>query len=71
VSIFAGTRGLLDDVPVSGVLAFEEAMLEHVRDEFPELIEEIASTGELSDELIEKLSKVITDFKGHYKANAD
>jgi len=35
VSIFAGTQGLLDDLPLERVLDFESEMLAHVRDEHP------------------------------------
>ena len=65
VSIFAGTQGLLDDVPVDKVLAFEADLLRHFEDEFPELYEELEDTGVLTDELSAKLKKVIKDFKAH------
>ena len=67
VSIFAGTKGYLDDLPISGVAAFEREMLKHFRDEFPELLQEIRDTGELGDELTEKLSRAIGNFKTHYR----
>ncbi len=63
VSIFAGTQGYLDDLSVTDVLAFEKALLKHVNDEFPEVTAEIAEKGVLSDELSERLTKVITEFK--------
>ncbi|MCH7591219.1 MAG: F0F1 ATP synthase subunit alpha [Planctomycetes bacterium] len=63
VSIFAGTKGYLDDLPINKVLEFEKALHKHVQDEFPEILEEIESTGQLSDETSEKLGKVITDYK--------
>ncbi|MEK6677131.1 MAG: F0F1 ATP synthase subunit alpha [Planctomycetota bacterium] len=66
VSIFAGTKGHLDSLPVSEVLKFEQALLTHVRDEFPEIVGELTKTGELSDDLAGKLTKVITDFKTHF-----
>ena len=66
VSIFAGTRGFLDDLPINKVRGFEEALLRHVHDEFPEVTDEIVEKGELSDALIERLSKIITDFKAHF-----
>jgi len=68
VSIFAGTQGLLDDMPVNKVLPFEVALLQHVRDEFPEFITELEETGVLSDDLADKIKKVIKDFKSHHKA---
>ncbi len=63
VSIFAGTQGHLDNLPISNVLPFEKALVRHVHDEFPEVLTEIAETGELSDELAERLTKIIKDFK--------
>jgi F-type H+-transporting ATPase subunit alpha len=63
VSIFAGTKGLLDDLPLTRVPAFEKAVLKHVNDEFPEAMTEITTKGVLSDELSERLTKIIKDFK--------
>jgi F-type H+-transporting ATPase subunit alpha len=66
VAIFAGTQGYLDDLPVSRVLAFEEALLKHVRDEYPELIDELEEKGQMSDDLAERLGQVIGTFKGSF-----
>ena len=66
VSIFAGTRGLLDDLPVPKVLEFEEALLRHFEDEFPEHLEELEEKGSVSKELDVALTKVIIDFKSHF-----
>jgi F-type H+/Na+-transporting ATPase subunit alpha len=63
VSIFAGTRGFLDDVPVREVLRFEAALLKHVRDEHPEILDELERTKDLSNDLADKLGQVIRDFK--------
>jgi F-type H+-transporting ATPase subunit alpha len=66
VSIFAGTRGYLDDLPIAGVAAFERELLKHVRDELPELLTELRESGDLSDDLAERLSSAIANFKSHY-----
>ena len=72
ISIFAGTRGLLDSLPVKDVLPFEQALLRHFEDEFPEVLEEIEDKGVLTDELSAKLTEVIGNFKSHYgKDEAD
>jgi F-type H+-transporting ATPase subunit alpha len=63
VSIFAGTRGFLDDIEVRDVLRFEAALLKHVRDEHPEILDELERTGDLSNDLADKLGQVIRDFK--------
>jgi len=67
VSIYAGTQGFLDELPAHQVARFEEALLKHVRDEHPEVLDEINRTGELSDALAATLRKVIADFKTHWK----
>ena len=70
ISIFAGTSGLLDDVPVHLVLKFETILLKHVHDEHPEILDELERTKELSNDLAEKLRKIIRDFKTHARAEA-
>ncbi len=63
VSIFAGTKGYLDDLEVSQVSAFEKALLAHIRDEFPEVLEEIAAKRTISDELEATLNELVGKFK--------
>jgi F-type H+/Na+-transporting ATPase subunit alpha len=63
ISIFAGTRGFLDDVPVREVLRFEAALIKHVRDEHPEILDELERTKDLSNDLADKIGQVIRDFK--------
>ena len=71
LSIFAGTRGYLDNVPLDQVTDFEKQLLAVFNDEHPEIAEEIATTGILTDELDEKIRKVIGDFKSRFaKQNA-
>jgi proton translocating ATP synthase F1 alpha subunit len=67
ISIFAGTQGFLDDLPVNRVLEFEQALLKHFRDEHPEIVQELDEKGEMSDELAEKLRKLIGEFKPRFK----
>ena len=59
VSIFAGSKGYLDSLANNQVRAFETELLKHVSDEFPEIMDEIKTKGELSDEMTAKLSKLI------------
>jgi F-type H+-transporting ATPase subunit alpha len=70
VSIYAGTRGLLDSVPVSQVLAFEREMMVFLRDEYPELRDEIERTGALSEGVEEKLRRAIDELKARWKPEA-
>jgi len=70
VSIFAGINGLLDDLPVNKVRPFEAAMLKHLREEHPEILDEIDRTGEMSNELADKIRQAIRDFKTHAREAA-
>jgi F-type H+-transporting ATPase subunit alpha len=70
LSIFAGTRGHLDDVPVREVAKFETALLKYFRDQHPDIVDEIDSTRDLSNDLAEKITKAIRDFKTQYKTAA-
>jgi F-type H+-transporting ATPase subunit alpha len=67
VSLSAGTQGALDDLPLSKVAAFEAALLAHVRDEHPEILEGMARTGDLAGEAADRLKKVIGEFKLHWQ----
>ena len=71
ISIYAGTRGHLDKLPVADVLPFERALHRHFEDEFPEVLDEIDESGALSDELNEKMKKIISDFLSHWHAEKE
>jgi len=62
VAIYAGINGFLDDVPVQDVPRFQDELRETLRTDGT-VYKEIAETGDLSDELAEKLSSEIEKFK--------
>jgi F-type H+-transporting ATPase subunit alpha len=65
VSIFAGTRGFIDDIPTGDVRRFEAELLEEFRSRYRELLEQIRTTGTLPDE--GKLVEAITSFKERFQ----
>jgi F-type H+-transporting ATPase subunit alpha len=67
VSIFAGTQGVLDALDVSQVAPFERALLAHLRDEHPEVLDEIARTGQVSEALAERLSAAMAGFRERWR----
>ncbi len=69
ISIFAGTQGFCDDVPLSRISAFEAALLKHVGDEYPEVREQLIQSGDLTDELRDRLVGIISDFKKRFMAS--
>jgi F-type H+/Na+-transporting ATPase subunit alpha len=66
LSIFAGTQGFLDDLPVPLVREFEVDLLKLFHDEYPEIVEELDKTGAISDELNQKIRDVIGHFKPRF-----
>jgi F-type H+-transporting ATPase subunit alpha len=69
ISIFLGTEGHLDSVPVEDVSRFESELLDHVRASEGDILNQIRETGKLGDELSEKLVDVINQFKKGFAAS--
>lgn len=67
LSLFAGTRGHLDDVPVKAVSQWEIDFLQFAKDKHSDLIALLDETQDLTDEVVEKLEACISDFKSGYK----
>ena len=55
LSILAGTRGILDKLPVDQVQGYEKAMHRFFRDEKPEVLAEIRDKKSISDELLKAI----------------
>jgi F-type H+/Na+-transporting ATPase subunit alpha len=66
VSIWLGTSGQLDSVPVGDVRRFESEFLEHLRRNENGVLDEIRDTGKLPDESIERLKGLVDGFKGRF-----
>jgi F-type H+-transporting ATPase subunit alpha len=69
VSIFLGTHGHLDSVPVEDVSRFEREFLDHLRASDDGILKEIRESLKLSDELDEKLTEAINHFKKGFAAS--
>jgi F-type H+-transporting ATPase subunit alpha len=63
LTLFAVNRGLLDDVEVKRVLAFESALRAYVKSKYRELFDRIESTKDLSADDEKALAAAIEDFK--------
>jgi F-type H+-transporting ATPase subunit alpha len=62
VSIWAGTTGKLDEVPVADVLRFEAELLEHLRRN-SKVLTTIRETAKLEKDTIAELEKAVAKFK--------
>ena len=67
ISIYAGTRGYLDDLPLDKVADFEERMLFYLEHTHSEIPEGIRTEKKLTDDLEKKLKSVLDDFLLNYK----
>ena len=63
LSIYTGTQGFLDDVPVDKVLQFEGDLLHYIQQNHPELKKEITSIGKIDDKVGGRLKEIILTFK--------
>jgi F-type H+/Na+-transporting ATPase subunit alpha len=68
VSIFLGTGGHLDSVPVEDVRRFETELLDHMRASEEKILATIRDTQKLTDETADALTEVINHFKKGFAA---
>jgi len=68
VVIFAGTRGLIDRIPVEKVREWETDYLNHLSAQFPEVLQEVEEKQLISDELEQKLRTIVHDFNSGWVA---
>jgi F-type H+-transporting ATPase subunit alpha len=66
LTLFAGTSGALDDLPVEQCREFERGLFKHVETMSPALLRTIAEKKALDDALKSDLSKVVADFKQRF-----
>ncbi|MCP9953614.1 F0F1 ATP synthase subunit alpha [Actinomadura madurae] len=69
VSVWAGTSGELDDVPVADIRRFEREFLDYVEREESGLLTSIRETGKLSDDGLTSLKNAITEFKKGFQTS--
>ncbi|NNE00794.1 MAG: F0F1 ATP synthase subunit alpha [Pirellulaceae bacterium] len=67
LSIYAGTKGFLDDVEIKTVQQWERDFLQYAHDKHASLLDGLNTNGELTDEVVEQIETCIKDFKAGYK----
>jgi len=63
VSVWLGTTGGLDDVPVGDVRRFETGLLEHIGREHEGIYAAITGSGQLEDSTVDQLKVALEEFK--------
>src|SRR4051794_18121937 len=69
-AIYAGNEGYLDDIPTPQVTRFQDELREHLRAEGG-IYEQIRESGDLPDELAEKLNGEIEKFKNAFNVQGE
>ncbi|MEM7620322.1 MAG: F0F1 ATP synthase subunit alpha [Pseudomonadota bacterium] len=68
VSIYAGTRGYLDDISVDNVGRFEEELLKYMRDEHSDVLDSIREEQKLTENIELKLKAALDNFAKSFEA---
>ena len=63
IALFAGSQGLMDDIPVEKVGDFEQALYIFMDSNYPAIAETIREEADISDTTSENLTKAINEFK--------
>ncbi|MDB9822260.1 F0F1 ATP synthase subunit alpha [Deltaproteobacteria bacterium] len=65
--LFAAANGYLDEWPEEAVFEYETQMLENIVSKHSDLLDEIKEAGAISEDLEEKLKKVLDEFKTDFQ----
>jgi len=68
LGIFAGTLGLLDDIDVQKVAQFEQQLHQYINENHAELRSELEASGEMDDDLKQRITVVLKAFKKTFKS---
>jgi len=63
VTIFTGVSGYLDDVELNRIKTFETELLDKVKNDQPDILEKINTSGKLEDDVKKKLIELIEGLK--------
>jgi F-type H+/Na+-transporting ATPase subunit alpha len=70
VSVWTGTTGQLDDVPVEDIRRFDSEFLDYVDRSAPQAFDAIRTTSDLSDDTVSVLESAITEFKKQFTTSS-
>jgi F-type H+-transporting ATPase subunit alpha len=66
LSIYAGTRGHLDKVPIADIRRWEEGFLKFIREKKKPIWQKIAETKKIDDETIAEIESAIAEFQKEF-----
>ena len=69
VSIWAGTTGALDDIPVADIRRFERDLHDYIQHNAKQIFDTIVETGTLPDDTVEELKKAVDEVKQEFRTS--
>jgi F-type H+-transporting ATPase subunit alpha len=69
VSIWAGTTGALDDIPVADIRRFERDLHDYIQHNDKQIFDTIVETGTLPDDTIGELTKAVAEVKQQFRTS--
>lgn len=70
VSIYVGTNGYLEDIPIHDVKRFEDEFIEYVAVNYSGVLEAIKKDKDLKEETVEQIKKAVKDFLSIFKKSS-
>ena len=70
VSVWSGTTGKLDEVPVEDIRRFEKEFLEFLKSDKSAILDAIRETKDLSDDTVKQLEEAIGTFKSRFTTSS-
>jgi len=67
VSVWSGTSGKLDDVPLADIKRFDKEFLDFLRREHADILSTIHDSGKLEDATVDSLTGAIDEFKNQFR----
>ena len=66
--LYCGTHGLMRDIPISKVRAFQDAFLTYLRANHQKDVLDVLASGKISDEITATIEKLAAEVAGQFKA---
>ena len=63
VSVYSGVKGHLDDIDNNQIRSFEKGLLEIIKNEKPEILDTIQTSGKIEENTDKLLSEAIINYK--------
>ena len=66
IVVFAGTSGVMDEVPSQKIAEFEKGLLSFVKEKYPDVVETLRTTQAMSGDTEETLKKAFSEFSSTF-----